>query len=200
MFIRPGSGHPIAESLHAAAALGDSLVFLCPRRSKTFQGAYDDLSARLEGLTGHCLLLVEGVTGDALLRSLATSGAQITALFPANTDDELLDLAPRLVSGLQTRVLLDHFPMFWARGLASLVISDAAPDQLMTQLRRNLYVEDPDGEFCMLRFHDPRVLCRLQETLFDDQAEALFGDMIDHFLFEDTDGALRIWSRGEGTE
>ncbi len=194
MFIRPGTGHPIAESLQAAAALGDSLVFLCPRRARTFCSPYDELSERLSIVSNGIHLLVDGSTGAAFLADLEANGAQVTPLFSDATEPELLAVAPRLVGFENARLLLERFGDFWARSVASVLISSAATDALASHLRRNLYVEDPAGEFCLLRFHDPRVLCRLSETLFDEQAEEFFGDIIDSFLFEGPSGELRIWS------
>lgn len=194
-FIRPGTGHPTAESLHAAAALGNSLVFLCPRRARTFGGSYDELEARLRNAGAGLYMLVDGSTGAGLLADLAAAGAELTPLFPGNTDEELLDTAPRLVRCRDHQTVLHNFHRFWARGIASMLISPAAPEALAQHLKRNLYIEDPDGELCILRFHDPRVLGRLNQTLFDDQMAHFFGDVIDSYLFEGPAGEVRQWSR-----
>lgn len=195
LFIRPGTGHPIAESLQAAAALGDSLVFLCPRRSKTFRSAYDELESHLKAGTASLYMLVDGATGGGFLADLAADGAEVMPLFPPNTDDELLDVAPRMVTCRNAQIVLHNFHGFWGRGMASLLLSSATPDALAQHLKRNLYIEDPDGELCILRFHDPRVMARLSETLLDDQTAHFFGDAIEAFLFEGAAGEFRQWSR-----
>lgn len=195
LFIRPGTGHPTAESLYAAAALGDSLVFLCPRRSKTFRSAYDELEAHLNAGTASLYMLVDGATGGGLLADLAANGAEVMPLFPPNADDELLDVAPRLVTCWNAQIALQNFHGFWGRGTTSILLSSATPDALAQHLRRNLYIEDPDGELCILRFHDPRVLGRLSEALLDDQTNHFFGDVIETFLFEGSAGEFRQWPR-----
>lgn len=194
-FIRPGSGHPVVDSLHAASALGNPLVFLCPQKAKTFADGYDDLVQALKHPRGTPYLLVDGLSGRALLDDLGQQGEQIFPLFPEDTDADLLDAAPRLVTCSDQRVILESFHSFWGKGIASIVFATAAPDTLVPHLKQNLYVEDPDGELCILRFFDPRVLCMLAETLFDDQLGTIFGEVIDLFVFENALGELCQLSR-----
>lgn len=140
-------------------------------------------------------MLVDGSAGGAFLADLAADGAVMTPLFSENVDEELFDVAPRLVSCPARQIILRGFQKFWGRGMASIVISVAPFEALVQHLKQNLYVEDPDGELCILRFHDPRVLGRLSETLFDDQTTHLFGDAVESYLFEGPDGEVRRWIR-----
>jgi hypothetical protein len=196
-FIRPGSGHPVVDSLHAASALGNPLVFLCPKKAKTFADRFDDLAKTLERVTGTLYLLVDGLSGRSLLADLTQRDEQVFPLFPEDTDADLLEAAPRLVTCSNRQAILENFHTFWGKGMASIVVSTAGTNDLILHLKQNLYVEDPDGELCILRFYDPRVLCMLGETLSDDQLMTICGDVIDLFVFENAQGELCQLSRSE---
>lgn len=183
--------HPLARSLHVAAALGDAIVFMCPRRGLTFNAPGDALAQALFAAPSQTrALLVDGARGTAMLEAAHARGLPILPLYPDDVEPELLAVAPRLIP-LTDRGALDAlFPLFWEQGLASAVLAQSDIDTLRAHLSRQIYAETPEGEICMLRFHDPRVLRRLRAVLDQDQSDELFGDIIDSFVFEDGTGAL----------
>lgn len=143
---------------------------------------------------GQVYLLLDGAAGHRLLADLSEAGASVASLFPDNADEELLDAAPRLVNSSDITDILHRFPDFWGRSIVSIVVSTAPRDELLSHLKRCLYVEDPDGEVCILRYYDPRVLVRMSELLHPEQEQALFSDVVDSFLFEDDIGDVRKWN------
>lgn len=188
--IYPGSGHPIAESLRYASALGQPLVYLCPRRARSFLPALEDLLAQLAEVSGRVYLLTElerfegwPVPSDLVLDT--------HCLFPKDTDPELMPLAPVLVSSDAADMVERLFPAFWALGSAVVVVADCEADTLVAQLKRSLYPLDSDGDVCILRFHDPRVMDRLQDVLDPGQRAEFLGEVISAIFYEDRCGAVR---------
>jgi hypothetical protein len=185
-----GFGHPLAEGLLVAAALGHPLVHLCPRRGRNFTDAREALADAMHAEQGRPCLLVDGLTGAPLLRTLTEDGARVQPLFPDDADPELVAAAPRLVDGVSPEQVLSLFARFWGRGIASVAMSDVGGDDLVAHLARTLYAELPGGDLCILRFHDPRVLARLKDILEPNQLGTLFGEAISAFLFEDAAGRV----------
>jgi len=191
----PGAGHPIAESLAAASALGTPLVFLCPRKSQSFASAFAELEWRLQQTKDNIYLLIDAPPGGALLADFAAAGIQTLQLFPGDSDPALLEVAPVLVPCSDAQMVLERFHSFWARGFASILTSRADPQTLHLHLRKTLYVEVPGGELCILRFHDPRVLNRIAEVLMEDQIDEVFQDAIESFIFENAGGDVQTLTR-----
>ncbi|WP_227271928.1 DUF4123 domain-containing protein [Roseobacter weihaiensis] len=183
--------HPLARSLHVAAALGDAIVFLCPRRGLTFDAPGAALSQALFATPSQTrALLVDGARGAAVLEAAHARGLRMLPLYPDDVEPELLAVAPRLIPVTDRHDLDALFPLFWEQGLASAVLAQSDIGTLRAHLSRQIYAETPEGEICVLRFHDPRVLRRLRAVLDQDQSDQLFGDIIDSFVFEDGTGAL----------
>lgn len=186
-----GSVHPLARSLHVAAALGDAIVFLCPRRGLSFDAPEAALAnALFADPSQTCALLVDGVRGTAVIKAATARGLPILSLYPDDVEPEIGAAAPRLIPLSNRADLAALFPLFWEQGLASAVIGRGDAPAMQAHLSRQIYAETPDGEICVLRFHDPRVLRRLRAVLDQAQSDALFGETIDAFLFEDGTGAL----------
>ena len=188
----------MAESLRAAAALGDSIVFLCPRRARSFRRSFEDLERKLKSQDKPVHMLIDGASGAGFLAGLPAQGIEITPLFPADVDADLFSVAPRLVTFSDPATVLEQFQGFWACGMACILISAMDTEALVQHLKQNLYIEDPDGEICVLRFHDPRVLARLADTLDQDQIAQLFGTAIDMLIFEGSAGEVRLWTQSAG--
>lgn len=183
--------HPLARSLQVAAALGEAVVYMCPRRGLSFDTACADLvRALFDANATTPALLVDGARGGAVLEHARQLGLAALPLYPADVEAELMSVAPRLIAIPDAAALTDLFAHFWEQGVASCVLSDADLPSLHAHLARQVYAETPEGEICVLRFHDPRVLRRLRAVLEEDQCDELFGGVISAFLYEDGTGRL----------
>ena len=189
---KPGTGHPLAESLRTAAAIGTPLVYLCPRRKRSFLEPYTDFEAKLTEMNGTAWLLLDGAAAHSAVSAISDTATNVLRLFPDDSDPELVRLAPLMVGFDSVSDLLENWPHFWGFGIASVVVSSAPSDALLNHLKSILYVEADGGEVCILRFFDPRVLDRLTEVLDPQQLELLFADIVECFLFEGQDGALQM--------
>lgn len=187
--------NPLLESLTTASALGAPLVYLCPRRKRSFRVSFEAFEDKLNITPGMPWLIIDGVRTQNIDQVVFQKATNSFRLFPDGTDEELLEVSPVILEFSDVQELLDIWPHLWGFGIASFLFSSAEPELLLSQLRTSLYVEDAEGEICILRFFDPRVLCRLTELLSAEQLNALLGDVIHCFLFEGTDGELMSLER-----
>jgi hypothetical protein len=188
--------HPIVESMRVAAALGDPLVFMCPRRGRSFDTQRDALTKRLEAHSGALLMLLDGVRGAPLVQRLQDLDCKPQPLFPDDVDADLLAVSPLAVP-VSAETVGQVFEAFWGQGLASLCLIQTDVDKAHKFLASQLYVETDEGEICILRLHDPRALSRLADIFHDDQLDDLMGTSVEAFVFEGPTGNLHELGRPE---
>lgn len=186
--------HPIVESMHVAAALGDPLVFMCPRRGRSFAAQKDALAQRLEAHSGDILLLLDGVRGAPLLKRLKGRDCVSRPLFPEDVEADLMAVSPLAIQ-VSASDVLDVFDTFWGRGIASLCLIGAEADKAHKFLAGQLYVETDDGEICILRLHDPRTLSRLADVFHEDQLDDLMRSCVEAFVYEGPAGNVHELGR-----
>ena len=188
--VKEGTMHPTVESLRVASVKGEPLVYLCPNKKHSFAQQKATLAALINQYSGQLLMLIDGVRGKEVTETLASLNVELAPLFPEDADPEILDVSP-IAAQVTGEDVAATFDLFWGLGIVSLACTSRSEAQ--EHIARQLYIEDADGEVCLLRLQDPRALVRLADTLSIEQTQKLMGDVITCFLFEDGNGKVLTW-------
>lgn len=157
----------------------------------------------------HERLTVEGPTGrpsDWVFALLSAAREPVFALYDALADDELASLLEKASDKAKAALDIDYpfsrpiilsfrkdstvcrrlVDLAWGRGLGVFFTSNAAPDAVLTHVRRLLVIRDQNGDAHLLRLAEPRSLETVLKHWPIARREEFFGP-IKRFLHETED-------------
>ena len=191
----------LARELSIAAGLGEPFCKFCFAQTREFRATRRRLARKLFEDSGHVYALIDGARHDGVESWLRDLDTPHLALFAEDNDPDILEVTPWLVALPDQAAFDDIFSRVWGHHAGLFLKADAPIDPLCQHLRSLIYAELPDGDICIFRFWDPRVLARLVDVATPDQTDQLSGGIVHAVYLEGPKGVtirypLRIEAPG----
>jgi len=138
--------------------------------------------------------LLDAARDPGVVKLLETGDCPYTCLYAGHSGEIYKPYAPYLAQVAKgSRVLDTLLRKGWGQSVGYFIGSRAEPGELLTHLRKFLFVDLPGKERrAYFRFYDPRVMRAFLPTCSDEQLDDWLREHLEWFVIEAEEGA---WAR-----